>query len=187
MFHKLSPLGQQHFVHNWSVANAAARTALAVVAADIGKICYQVDTTDFWILRNNVGPVWANITLAAAPVQAICIPVALSDETSAITTGVKLVMHIPFAFKLLSVAMGLTTVQASGSLFRLDVTRNGATIFTTKVTIDNTEKTSNTAATPSVLTSTPINVAAFDEFAFNIDQIGNGSARGAKAYLVGTL
>lgn len=64
-FHKSQPVGEIHQTHNWSVADAAARAALVLVAGDIGKVCRQADTTDLWILKNNVGPVWFNLTPAA--------------------------------------------------------------------------------------------------------------------------
>jgi len=50
-----------HVLHNFEPANAAALAALAVVAADIGKVARQVDTGDFYMLRS-VGPsVWDKI------------------------------------------------------------------------------------------------------------------------------
>ncbi|MCK5714174.1 MAG: hypothetical protein KAI25_15740 [Hyphomicrobiaceae bacterium] len=39
-----------HVLHNFEPANAAALAALAVVAADIGKVARQVDTDDFYML-----------------------------------------------------------------------------------------------------------------------------------------
>jgi hypothetical protein len=51
-----------HVVQAWQVADAAALAALVPVAADIGKIAYQVDTKEFHLLTNNVGPIWYKLT-----------------------------------------------------------------------------------------------------------------------------
>lgn len=58
MLHKNSPLGDNHILHNWAVANEAARLALPVVFSDRGKVAWQLDTNVFYFLSNNVGPVW---------------------------------------------------------------------------------------------------------------------------------
>lgn len=42
----------------WSVADAAALTALVPVALDIGKTAYQQDTGQEWTVTNHVGPAW---------------------------------------------------------------------------------------------------------------------------------
>jgi len=57
------------------------------------------------------------------------------------------------------------------------------TTGTAKVTIDNTEKTSTTAATPAVISDTSI--ADDAEITIDIDQIGNGTAKGLKVTLIG--
>lgn len=122
-----------------------------------------------------------------------CIAVAASDEITAITAGTgKTTFHMPYAFELTDedgVAIlpfaGLTTAQASGNIFTVDINKNGASIFSTVLTIDNTEETSITAATPAVLASTPVTFAKGDKVTIDVDQIGNGSAKGLKVYLIG--
>lgn len=59
--HKDAPLGHRHANHDWSVASGAARAALPVVPADVGKDCMQTDTNPptFWRLaRVTGGVVW---------------------------------------------------------------------------------------------------------------------------------
>jgi len=58
------------------------------------------------------------------------------------------------------------------------------TILSTKLTIDNTEKTSTTAATPAVISDSALSDDS--EITIDIDQIGNGSAKGLKVTLIGT-
>lgn len=112
------------------------------------------------------------------------IAVACSDETTALTTGTaKVTFHMPFAFALTEVMAGLTTVQTSGSTFTVDVNEAGTSILTTKITIDNAEETSLTAAASPVLSDTLLAKGA--KITVDIDQLGDGTAKGLKVYLVG--
>lgn len=61
-FHKSLPVGEIHPIQNWSVADTTALNALVVVAEDIGKVAAKIDDATFWVLANNVGPVWKNAT-----------------------------------------------------------------------------------------------------------------------------
>jgi len=127
--------------------------------------------------------------LAPAPTTVIqCIPIACSDESTALTTGTaKVTFRNPFAapFNLTGVKASLTVAQTSGSIFTVNIKESGSTILSTKITIDNTEKTSATAATPPVLSDTSI--AADAEITIDIDQVGDGTAKGLKVYLLGYL
>lgn len=114
--------------------------------------------------------------------------IAASDETTALTTGTaKVTFRMPYAMRLLAGAAGikasLSTAQASGNIFTVDVNDGGTTILSTKITIDNTEKTSITALAPPVLSD--VDLAADAEITIDIDQIGNGSAKGLKVTLIG--
>jgi hypothetical protein len=110
--------------------------------------------------------------------------VAASDETTALTTGTaKITFRMPRAVTLTSVRASLTTAQASGSIFTVDINEGGTSILSTKLTIDNTEKTSTTAATPPVISDTSL--ADDSEITIDIDQIGDGTAKGLKVMLIG--
>ena len=111
--------------------------------------------------------------------------VAASDETTALTTGTaKVTFRMPYAFTLTSVRASLTTAQTSGTIFTVDINESGTTILSTKLTIDNTEKTSTTAATAVVISDTSL--ADDAEITIDIDQIGDGTAKGLKVALIGT-
>ena len=113
------------------------------------------------------------------------IQLAASDETTSLTTGTgKVTFRMPFAMTLTDVRASLTTAQASGTIFTVDINESGTTILSTKLTIDNTEKTSTTAATPAVISDTAL--ADDAEITIDIDQIGNGTATGLKITLIGT-
>jgi hypothetical protein len=78
----------------------------------------------------------------------------------------------------------LTTAQASGSLLTVDVNQNGTSIISTKLTFDNTEKTTVTAATQPVISTSALTDDA--EITVDIDQVGASGATGLKITLIGT-
>jgi len=124
------------------------------------------------------GSAWLKIN------STIAIVVGVGDEATAITTGTgKITFRMPFAFTLLAVRGSLTTAQSSGSIFTVDINDSGATVLSTKLTIDNGEKTSTTAATPAVISDSAL--ADDSEITIDVDQIGDGTAKGLKITLIG--
>ena len=110
---------------------------------------------------------------------------AASDESTALTTGTaKVTFRMPYAMTLSGVRCSLTTAQTSGSIFTVNINDSGTTILSTKLTIDNTEKTSTTAATAAVISD--VNLADDAEITIDIDQVGDGTAKGLKITLIGT-
>lgn len=108
-----------------------------------------------------------------------------SDQTTPLTAGTnKFTFRMPYGFTLTSVRASLTTAQTSGNIFTVDINESGTSILSTKLTIDNTEKTSTTAATLPVISD--IVLADDAEITVDIDQIGSGTAAGLKVYLIGT-
>lgn len=130
-----------------------------------------------------------NLTLAAKGTGVVkghneSFVIAASDETTALTTGTgKITFRMPYAFTLTGIRASLSTAQTSGSIFTVDVNESGTTLLSTKLTIDNTEKTSTTALTPAVISDSAI--ADDAEITVDIDQIGDGTAKGLKVYLIG--
>jgi hypothetical protein len=96
---------------------------------------------------------------------------ASSDETTAITAGTtKFTTRVRFAGTLTAVRASVTTAP-TGSTIIIDVNKNGTTVLSTKLSIDASEKTSVTAATPAV-----ISVSSFaddDEVTIDFDQVGS--------------
>lgn len=111
------------------------------------------------------------------------LPIACSDEGTALTTGAKVTFHMPYAMTLSEVFAGLTTPQATGALLTVNVMKNGSTVFSTKVTFDNTEETSMSAAAQPVISTSTLSKG--DKITVSVDQIGDGSAKGLKVYLIG--
>lgn len=109
--------------------------------------------------------------------------IALSDETTAITTGTaKVTFRMPWAMTVTAVRASLSTASSSG-LPTFDIKENGSSILSTLLTIDATEKTSTTAATPAVISDTSL--ADDSEMTIDITVAGTG-AKGAKVYIIGT-
>jgi hypothetical protein len=66
MLHRESPIGDQHPIHNWEYADAAARlAATGFVAADVMKLAYQIDNATFWVLTDDSPIAWSSITTVA--------------------------------------------------------------------------------------------------------------------------
>jgi hypothetical protein len=136
-----------------------------------------VGTTDTQTLTNK--------TISSAdntlrPTESLII--AASDETTDITTGTaKVTFRMPYAFTLTAVRASLTAASSSG-LPTIDINESGTTILSTKITIDVSEKTSTTAATPPVISDSAL--ADDAEMTIDIDVAGTG-AKGLKVYLIG--
>ena len=109
--------------------------------------------------------------------------VAASDETTDITTGTaKATFRMPDGVTLTAVRASLTTASSSG-VVTVDINEGGASILSTKLTIDASEKTSTTAATAAVISDASL--ADDAEITIDIDTAGTG-AKGLKVALIGT-
>jgi hypothetical protein len=119
-------------------------------------------------------------TITGLPVE---IGVAVSDETTAITTGTaKVTFRMPHAMTVTAVRANVNTASSSGTP-TVDINENGSSILGTKLTIDASEKTSTTAA--SAATITDASLADDAEITIDIDVAGTG-AKGLKVWIIGT-
>ncbi len=110
--------------------------------------------------------------------------IAVTDETTPITTGTnKVKFRMPFAMTLTAVRASLSTAQSAGNIFTVDINENTNTILSTKLTIDNTSKTSVGASAPAVISDTAL--ADDSEIEIDVDQVGAGDAVGLKILLIG--
>lgn len=115
----------------------------------------------------------------------VSIGIACSDETTDLTTGTaKATFRMPHAMTLTAVRASVTTAP-TGSALTVDINEAGTTVLSTKLTIDATEKTSTTAATPAVISNSAL--ADDAEITIDIDGIGSTVAgAGLKVWLIGT-
>lgn len=110
---------------------------------------------------------------------------AVSDETTALTTGTaKMTFRMPYAFEVSEVRASLTGAGSASGTTTIDINEGGTTILSTEITIDNTEKTSTTAATPAVISDA--NLADDAEITIDIDAVtGGADETGLKVMLIG--
>lgn len=115
--------------------------------------------------------------------SSVTLGIACSDEATALETGTAVTtFRMPHAMTLSEVRATLTTASSSGAV-SIDVNEGGSSIFSTVITVDASEKTSETAATPAVISDTAI--ADDAEITIDIDAAGTG-ATGLKVWLIGT-
>lgn len=134
-------------------------------------------------------PAWAS---AGHVTQSRALEVACSDETTAITVADNLIkFRMPFGLELNDgedgVRGSLSTAGGTSGTTTMDITMNGASIFTTNLlTIDDGDTTSVGATTePNVTTTT---LTDNSEIIVNCDVItGSGAEAGLKIQLIGTL
>jgi hypothetical protein len=161
-------------------------TALATAPAsgDLLAIVDVSDTTDGaggTTKKITATNFFAGLPSAGLPFELV---VACSDESTALTTGTaKITFRMPRGVTLTAVRASLAIAQTSGSILTMDINEGGSTILSTKITIDNGEKTSTTAATPPVISDASL--ADDAEVTIDIDQIGDGTAKGLKVALLG--
>ena len=176
------------FFHNGSsgIKTITGATGVFINGVDGGSVALDV-RYDAWLLKHRSKNQWFAVPWkqAAPLIPAVkALVVAASDETTALTTGTKVTFRMPYAMTLGEVRASLVTAQSAGSVLTVDIQEEGTSIFSTKLTIDNTEKTSVTATTPAVLSDTAL--ADDAEMTIIIDQIGTSGAAGLKIALIGT-
>ena len=108
---------------------------------------------------------------------------ALSDETSNLTVGNLISFRVPFAIILSEIRISVNDAPTVSSLI-VDVKEAGVSIFSTLLSIDATELTSVTAATPAVISD--VNLADDALITVSTTQIGSGnSGKGLKILFKG--
>lgn len=149
----------------------------------VGGIFVDSSTIDFTYSDATPSITASVIASAVKPTESLII--ACSDETTAITTGTaKVTFRMPYAFTLSAVRASVTTAP-TGSTIIIDINEGGATILSTKLSIDASEKTSTTAASAAVISDTSL--ADDAEITIDFDQVGSTIAgAGVKVYLIGT-
>lgn len=166
-------------------AKISSLTALAVApaAGDLLAIVDISDTTDAasgTTKKITTTNFFAGLPATGTPFELV---VACSDESTVLVAGTAvLTFRMPRGVTLTAVRASLKTAAATGT-FTVDINESGTTILSTKITIDATEKTSVTAATPPVISDTAL--ADDAEITIDIDDDADGTAIGLKVTLIG--
>lgn len=165
------------FSDNWSIGCTfrLAEDAFVPAGGSTGQVLTKVSGTDFdmeWATPGAGGTLTTSFILAC------------SDETTALTTGAaKVTFRMPYAFTLTEVRASVTTAP-TGAAISVDINEGGVSILSTALTIDATEKTSTTAATPAVISDTSL--ADDAEITIDLDAVGSTIAgAGLKVALIG--
>lgn len=157
----------------------------AWVSQAYATITYAENLSDaFSALDSRVSGTEGRLTSLEGSTKVV-LPLALSDEDTLLTTGTsKVTYHMPAAFTLTDVVASVTTAPTGSNLI-VDVNVDGASILSTKVSIDAGEETSLTAASQRVISAAAM--ASGAKVTFDIDQIGSTIAgKGLKISLIGT-
>lgn len=113
---------------------------------------------------------------------AVVLQLSASDLATDLSTATGVAyVRAPSAFTLTGVRSSLQTVSSSG-LVTVNIKKNGTTVLSTALSIDATEKTSTTAATPAVISTSAI--SDDDELSVDITAAGTG-AKGLIVTLIG--
>ena len=108
--------------------------------------------------------------------------IAASDESTDLATGTgKVYFRMPYAGTLLAVKATVNTAP-TGSTLICDINEAGTSVLGTKLSIDASEKTSDTAASAATITDSAL--ANDAEITIDIDQVGSTVAgKGLKVYM----
>ena len=108
--------------------------------------------------------------------------IAASDEATDLATGTdKVYFRMPYAGTLLAVKATVNTAP-TGSTLICDINEAGTSVLGTKLSIDASEKTSDTAASAATITDSAL--ANDAEITIDIDQVGSTiKGKGLKVYL----
>ncbi len=160
----------------WNAANDGKED---ILVADVASSIFMLDSSSNPTLVT-LGP---GFVLASG---VLChrwqITVALGDETTTITTGLKLTFRMDAKVVLTEVRSSVVTVSSSG-VVTMDLKESGTTVLSTLPSIDASEKTSLTG-TPAVISDA--NLADDAEMTAEVTAAGTG-AKGAKMILIGYI
>ena len=171
-------------------ASVVMTTKGDIVRYDSQRERYGIGATGKVLTVSSGGlPAWED---AGHVTQSRALEVACSDETTPITVADNLIkFRMPFAMTLKEgeegVRASLSTAGGTSGTTTIDITMNGASIFTTDLLeIDYGDTTSVGATTEPNVTTTALTDNS--EIIINCDAItGSGAECGLKIQLIGTL
>lgn len=159
------------------------QTTEATPATGYGKFYFKTDGKPY--AKNDAGTE-SDLTTSSSETKHALIRFVKSDTDTATGTTISGDIEVPFTGTLTGIGAYNDTAGTTGSIMTIDVHIGGATIMATnKITIDVDEKTSRTAATQPVLTTTAI--TAGDILTIDVDGIHTTAAKGGTLRLDYTI
>jgi len=127
---------------------------------------------EFGVIQNKVGN--------------ICFTLIDSATNTSVTSSIGGKWYLPFNGVITDIFATVDTAGTTGTM-TIDINKNGTSIFSTTLSIDSTETTSLTAATPYILNvgtgAKQTNFIKGDYFTFDIDAVQTTPAKGLKIYI----
>lgn len=105
---------------------------------------------------------------------------ATTSVTVASSVGGDFIM--PFSGYITSTGATVDVAGTTGTM-TIDIKKSGSSVFTNKITIDSGSKTSRSASTKSLLTSSKINFNIGDVFTFDVTTIQTTPAKGLSIFM----
>ncbi len=133
-------------------------------------------------IRDTIQANYDSIQAILSNVDTLFTTIAISDETTALTTGLaKRTFRMPIGCTITKVRANVVTAPTDATLI-FDINESGTSILSTELSIDSGEKTSKTATSAAVISDGSIEDDA--EMTIDIDQVGSTVAgAGAKITL----
>lgn len=166
-------IGQTAITSDDLISISAAIPTYFVESVNVseGETHLAFDNTD---PQNPKGSISGLATTSQALYEAI--PIVCGDISTNITTGtIKAYLPMPFNGIIVGVKANVRVAQASGSILTFDINKNGTSILSTKLTIDNTETTSLSAAIQPVISDDSLGIDSI--ITIDVDQIGTAGAK----------
>ena len=143
----------------------------------------NLEANDLLIVSDYNGSTYDSKYVTGAEVLQEVIQLSGSDLTTALSVGTTVAyLRVPFAMTVTEVRASLLTAGTTSGTTTIDINLNGTSILSTLLTIDAGEKTSTTAATAAVISTSSL--SDDDEVTIDIDAISGGAT---EAGLIVTL
>lgn len=129
----------------------------------------------------------STVNVNGTPIGAQTLTVALSDETSTLTTSNQVNVRCPFSLSIKSTALPyfwVNTLPTATTPITFDILKNGTSIYSVRPTVSSTA-TNNASANGTLVTS-PTTFAVGDLMVIRVHAVGSGSPSGAKVHIYNT-
>ena len=137
MLHRNAVLGDRHGIENWQYSDSTTRAAaVGLVAADVGKIAYQLDNLTYWRLTSTT-PTWEQFGVRASDLGVLPQNPQSAGYTCVLSDAGKHLLH-PSAdttARTFTIPANSDVAYAIGTTLTF-INQNGAGVVTVAITSD---------------------------------------------------